>query len=152
MDHGRRQAQAVVRGTIAGRTAGMECIRWCAERMTKPDQRWRPINLLPAFKYAVSSAAQSAREQARNMREAVSQPGLINRIELARMQLVYQDTALYVEMCGEQLRRWRGECTTSDQAAQIDLLDEVVRQWADDTQTVIDAIKALMHDTRNPRA
>lgn len=117
--------------------------------MTKPEQRWRPITLMPAFKYAVSSAAETASEQAENMRLAIERPDLINRVELARMRLVYEDTALYVDMCREQVCRWRGECATPEQTAALDQLDGLVKQWADDTKTVIDAVSSLLHEHDN---
>ena len=124
--------------------------------MTKPEQRWRPITYLPAFKFAVGSAAETAHEQAENMRLAVHRSGVINRIELARMRLVYEDTARYAEMCGEQLRRWRAECTTSEQAKLLDQLEVLVVQWAADTRVVIDAVKTLLDEgtgkARNPSA
>ncbi|WP_284343699.1 hypothetical protein [Dyella mobilis] len=119
-----------------------------SERMTNPEQRWRPISLLPAFRFAVGRAAKTAAEQAGNMRLAIAQPDAVDRFELARMQLVYQDTALNVAMCREQLQRWREEDVASDQQVALDLLDEIVQQWADDTQTVLDAIKTLMHPSR----
>jgi hypothetical protein len=114
--------------------------------MTKPEQRWRPITYMPAFKFAVSSAAETAREQAEHMRLAVRQPGMINRIELARMRLVYEDTALYAQMCVEQLRRWRTECTTPEQTGMLDQLDDRVRQWSNDTKAIIDAVKQLLNE------
>jgi hypothetical protein len=113
--------------------------------MTKPEQRWRPIELMPAFKYAVSSAAETTHVQAENMRLAINQHDLIGRVELARMRIVYEDTALYIEMCGEQVRRWRDESATSEQVATLEQLDAVVKQWADDTQAVLDAVNALLH-------
>jgi hypothetical protein len=113
--------------------------------MTKPEQRWRPIELMPAFKYAVSSAAETARAQAENMRLAINQHDLISRVELARMRIVYEDTALYIDMCGEQVRRWRDESAASEQVTTLDQLDAIVRQWADDTQIVLDAVNALLH-------
>ena len=112
--------------------------------MTKPEQRWRPIGIMPAFKFAISNAAESSRAQAQNMRVALKQPGLINRIELARLRLVYQDTAVYADMCREQLSRWRDECTTQDQAVALDRLDEIVDQWIGDTRMVIDAVNMLL--------
>ncbi|GGA01270.1 hypothetical protein [Dyella caseinilytica] len=114
--------------------------------MTKPEQRWRPITYMPAFKFAVSSAAETAHEQAEHMRLAIHQPGLINRVELARMRLVYQDTALYADMCCEQLRRWRVECTTSEEAKLLDQLDVLTQQWVEDTNAVIDAVKTLLDE------
>jgi hypothetical protein len=112
--------------------------------MTKPEQRWRPIGIMPAFKFAISNAAESSRAQAQNMRVALKQPGLINRIELARLRLVYQDTAVYADMCREQLSRWRDECTTQDQAVALDRMDEIVDQWIGDTRMVIDAVNMLL--------
>jgi hypothetical protein len=113
--------------------------------MTKPEQRWRPIALMPAFKYAVSTAAETARIQAENMRLAINQHDLISRVELARMRVVYEDTQLYVQMCEEQLSRWRNESTTTEQIAALDRLDVMVEQWADDTEAVLDAVTALLH-------
>jgi hypothetical protein len=112
--------------------------------MTKPEQRWRAITYMPAFKYAVSSAAKSAREQAEHMRIAIHQPGLIDRIELARMRLVYEDSSLYAQMCGEQLQRWRPECKTPEQMRLLDQLDDLVKQWFDDTKAVMDAVQRLL--------
>jgi hypothetical protein len=114
--------------------------------MTKPEQRWRPISYMPAFKFAVSRAATSAHEQAAQMRMAMQQPGSIDRIELARMRLVYEDTALYAQMCSEQVQRWRKECTTPDQAELLDRLDDVVRQWSEDTSAVLYAVRKLLSD------
>jgi hypothetical protein len=113
--------------------------------MTKPEQRWRPIALMPAFKYAVSSAAESARVQADNMRLAIHQHDPISRVELARMRVVYEDTQLYIQMCEEQVSRWRSESTTSAQTATLDRLDALVEQWAEDTEVVLDAVTALLH-------
>jgi hypothetical protein len=113
--------------------------------MTKPEQRWRPIALMPAFKYAVGTAADAARVQAENMRLAIDQHNVIDRVELARMRVVYEDTQLYIQMCEEQLSRWRDESTTSEQIAALDRLDAIVEQWADDTETVLDAVTALLH-------
>jgi Tfp pilus assembly protein FimT len=113
--------------------------------MTKPVQRWRPIELMPAFKYAVGSAAEATREQAENMRLAIRQHDLISRVELARMHVVYEDTALYVQMCREQLRQWHDESTTPEQATMLERLDAIVKQWDDDTRTIVDAVNALLH-------
>jgi hypothetical protein len=113
--------------------------------MTKPQQRWRPIALMPAFKFAISSAAETSRAQAENMRTAMKQAGQINRFELTRMLLVYEETARNVEMCREQLQRWRREPMTLDQAALLDQLDAMVEQWATDTEVVIDAVGSFLH-------
>jgi hypothetical protein len=113
--------------------------------MTKPEQRWRPIALMPAFKYAVSTAAETARVQAENMRLAIDQHDLIDRVELARMRVVYEDTQLYIQMCEEQLSRWRSESMTSEEVAALDRLDAIVEQWVDDTESVLDAVNAMLH-------
>jgi hypothetical protein len=114
--------------------------------MTKPEQRWRSITYMPAFKFAVGSAAKSAKEQAQHMRMAIHQHGLIDRIELARMRLVYEDSARYAQMCGEQLQRWRPECTTPAQTQLLDQLDDLIKQWLDDTKAVIDAVQRLLNE------
>jgi hypothetical protein len=114
--------------------------------MTKPPQRWRPIALMPAFKFAIGSAAEAAHTQAENMRVAVDRPDLVDRVELARMRLVYEDTALQVEMCREQLKRWCGECTTREQGIALDKLSAIVKQWSDDTELVLAAVKWLLRD------
>lgn len=108
--------------------------------MTKPVQRWRPIEMMPAFKYAVRSAAEAAHIQAENMRLAIHQRGLIHRVELARMRVVYEDNALYTWMCREQLQRWRSECVTTEQLAALDPLDAIVIEWANDTEAVLEAV------------
>jgi hypothetical protein len=113
--------------------------------MTNPEQRWRPIALMPAFKYAVSSAAETAHAQAENMRRALGQQDVINRIELARMRVVYEDTALYVRMCQEQLQRWREESSSADQKAMLDRLDVIVDKWAHDIKAILDAVNVLLH-------
>lgn len=113
--------------------------------MTKPEQRWRPITLMPAFKYAISGAAEASRVQAENMRAAMEQAAAINRFELTRMLLVFEETAQHVEMCREQLRRWRSEHMTPEQTAALDQLDAMVAQWASDTETVIDAVSTFLH-------
>jgi hypothetical protein len=112
--------------------------------MPKLEQRWRPIELMPAFKYAVSSAAKEAHDQAHNMRLAIDERDLIDRVELARMRIVYQDTALYIDMCREQLHRWRNESTTPPQVASLDRLDAIVQQWSEDVAVVLDAVNALL--------
>jgi len=112
--------------------------------MTKPEQRWRPIEMMPAFKYAVRNAAETTHVQAENMRLAINQYRLINRVELARMRVVYEDTALYTEMCWEQLQRWRSECATTEQSAALDELDAIVIEWANDTEGVLEAVDALL--------
>jgi hypothetical protein len=113
--------------------------------MTKPEQRWRPIALMPAFKFAITSAAETSRAQAENMHLAMNRPGVINRFELTRMLLVYEETAQNVEMCREQLRRWRGDCRTPEQGTALDQLDAMVAQWAADTEKVIDAVSQFLH-------
>lgn len=113
--------------------------------MTKPEQRWRPIALMPAFKFAIGSAAEASRVQAENMRAAMEQTAAINRFELTRMLLVYEETAQNVELCREQLRRWRSESMTAEQAAGLDQLDLLVEQWASDTEAVIDAVGTFLH-------
>jgi hypothetical protein len=114
--------------------------------MAKVEQRWRPIALMPAFKFAIGRAAETSRVQAENMRLALRQPGLIDRFELARMRLIYEETAINIEMCREQLQRWRGECVLPEQAAGLDRLEDLVDRWADDTHAVINAVKALLHE------
>jgi hypothetical protein len=101
---------------------------------------------MPAFRFAVSRAAESASVQAKNMRLAIGQPGLINRFELTRMRLVYEETELSVEMCREQVQRWRGECATAEQLASLERLERIVKQWSDDTNAVIAAVKTLLHE------
>jgi hypothetical protein len=114
--------------------------------MTKLEQRWRPIALMPAFKFAISRAAETSHAQAENMRLAIASPGSVNRFELARLRLIYEETARNVDMCREQLRRWRGESTVPEQLAALDHLDAVVEQWADDTHVVIRALKVLSQE------
>jgi hypothetical protein len=114
--------------------------------MTKPEQRWRPIALMPAFKFAIGSAAETSRVQAENMRLAIQQPGVVNRFELIRLRLIYDETASNVDMCREQLRRWRGECAGPEQAMALDQLDALVEQWAEDTRVVIHAVKVLLQE------
>lgn len=101
---------------------------------------------MPAFKFAIGSAAEAAHTQAENMRVAVDRPDLVDRVELARMRLVYEDTALQVEMCREQLKRWCGECTTREQGIALDKLSGIVKQWSDDTELVLAAVKWLLRD------
>lgn len=112
--------------------------------MTEPEQRWRPIRLMPAFKFAISRAAETSCVQAENMRLALDRPELINHIELARLRLVYQDTARYAQMCREQLSRWRGECVSPEQHALLDQLEQLVEQWIADTRAILDAADALL--------
>jgi hypothetical protein len=114
--------------------------------MTEPEQRWRPIALMPAFKFAIGSAAESSRVQAENMRLALQQPGAVNRFELSRLRLIYAETARNVDMCREQLQRWRGECTVPEQRVALDQLDALVEQWSGDTNVVVDAIKVLLQE------
>jgi hypothetical protein len=114
--------------------------------MTKLEQRWRPIALMPAFKFAISRAAETSHVQAENMRLAMEQPGSVNRFELARLRLIYDETARNVDMCREQLRRWRSECAAPEQVAALDQLDAVVEQWASDTRVVIRAVKTLLQE------
>ncbi|WP_158543227.1 hypothetical protein [Dyella psychrodurans] len=80
------------------------------------------------------------------MRLAIDQPDLIDRMELTRMRLVYEDTAQQVDMCREQLKRWCGECTTPEQVKALERLAGIVKQWADDTRLVRDAIDTLLHE------
>jgi hypothetical protein len=114
--------------------------------MTKLEQRWRPMALMPAFKFAIGRAAETSHAQAENMRLAMEQPESVNRFELARLRLIYDETARNVDMCREQLRRWRGECADPDKLAALDQLDAVVEQWASDTNVVIGAIKVLLQE------
>jgi hypothetical protein len=132
----------MVAGLSTHRAAGLYSVQ---NTMTKPEQRWRPIALMPAFKFAISSAAETSRTQAENMRAAMNRPGVINRFELTRMLLVYEETAVNVEMCREQLRRWRSECLTPEQATSLDQLHAMVEQWATDTEAVIDAVSTFLH-------
>ncbi|HTV85427.1 MAG TPA: hypothetical protein VME63_08475 [Dyella sp.] len=101
---------------------------------------------MPAFKFAIGSAAEAAHTQAENMRAAIDRPDLVDRVELARMRLVYEDTALHVDMCREQLKRWCGECTTREQSVALDRLAGMVKQWSDDTQQVLDAVNWLLRE------
>jgi hypothetical protein len=114
--------------------------------MPKLEQRWRPMALMPAFKFAISSAAETSRVQAEHMRLAISQPDSIHRFELTRMRLTYEDTAMNIKMCREQVRRWRSEHPTPEQMAALDQLAEVIEQWGRDTKLVIDAVKTLLHE------
>jgi hypothetical protein len=114
--------------------------------MAKTSQRWRPIALMPAFKFAIGSAAEAAHTQAENMRAAVDHPDLVDRVELARMRLVYEDTAQQVAMCREQLKRWCGECATREQGIALDKLSAMVKQWSDDTQLVLAAVDWLLRE------
>jgi hypothetical protein len=102
---------------------------------------------MPAFRFAIGRAAESASVQAKNMRRAIAQPGLIDRFELTRMRLVYEETELSVQMCCEQVLRWRDECSTPEQVAELDRLELIVAQWLDDTGTVIAAIKTLLQES-----
>lgn len=114
--------------------------------MSKQEQRWRPVALMPAFKFAIGSAAEASRVQLENMRLAISEPGLIHRFELTRMRLTYEETALNAAMCREQVRRWRNEDLTAQQAEALDQLEEAIEQWERDTTAVIDAVRMLLHD------
>jgi hypothetical protein len=114
--------------------------------MTKPGQRWRPISLMPAFKYAIGSAAETARTQAENMCVAMERPDLVDRVELARMRMVYEDTASQVQMCRKQLQRWCGECATPEQVAALGKLADLVKRWDDDTKLVLDAVNSLLRE------
>ncbi|GLQ50960.1 hypothetical protein ACFFJT_07135 [Dyella flava] len=116
------------------------------KKVTNPEQRWRPLSLMPAFKFAVGRAAEGARVQAKSMRVAIKHPGLVNRFDLVRMRLVYEETALNAAMCREQVKRWRGECVTREQMMALDRLEGIVDQWSDDTDEVLEAIKALLHE------
>lgn len=124
----------------------MHLVRWRAGDMSKQEQRWRPMSLLPAFKFAIGSAAETSRVQAENMRLAISQSSSINRFELTRMRLTFEDTILNVEMCREQVQRWRGEHPTSEQMAALDQLENTIEQWDHDTKIVISAVMTLLHE------
>lgn len=114
--------------------------------MSIPEQRWRPMALMPAFKFAVGSAAQTSRAQAENMRLAMSQPDAIDRFELTRTRLIYEETLLNVAMCREQVQRWRSEQPTTEQLAALDPLEKLIEQWDSDTRAVIAALKTLLHE------
>jgi hypothetical protein len=114
--------------------------------MTTREQRWRPFSLMPAFKFAVGRAAEGASVQAKNMRLAIHQPGLVNRFDLVRMRIVYEEAVLNATMCREQVKRWRVECTTLEQHRALDRLAVTVNQWSDDSEAVIAAIKTLLHE------
>lgn len=81
------------------------------------------------------------------MRLAISRRTPIHRFELTRMRLVYEEVELSVQMCCEQLLRWRDECSTAEQEAELDRLEVIVAQWLDDTGTVIAAIKMLLEES-----
>jgi hypothetical protein len=108
---------------------------------------WQPISAIPLIASMIDSALDDTREHIATLAQARTCPHVLDDATIDRVEQVHAEQLELVNIYAQQLRRWRTERPTPDQARGLDRMEEQNRQLRAVTADVLALARELRPGT-----
>jgi len=85
---------------------------------------WQPISRMPLVANMIDGALSDTADHLQTLTKARAQPHVLDDATINRVERVHREQLQFVDIYGEQLRRWRDQGPSSAQRRELDGLDD----------------------------